>query len=132
MATPAFVHGKDGTISIGGNQFAALSFDCEHSCDLEDITFAAGGATAQVMIPGYEKVSGSISFVYDTANKPTVSPQNMKPGTLMTLTLKPDGVDTFSFSAYSGSFKFTSGPQGGAVKCTTTFASTGPITVPTS
>lgn len=133
VATPQFIHGKLGTVSLNGTLFNALQFSFSESVDLEDITYStAGGATSQVMLPGYRKASGTISFVYDVANPPTVSPQNMIAGTLLTLVLYPEGTKAYSFQAYSGTFEWSSGPQAGAVKCTTTFQSTGTITEPTS
>lgn len=130
MPTPNFVHGKSGRVTIGGSEMAALQYDFTDETDLEDITYTQStGATAQILIPGYEKASGSISFVFDTNNLPAVT---MKAGTLMTLVLYPEGTKAYSFQAYSGSFRFSSGPQAGAVKCTTSFRSTGPITQPTS
>lgn len=131
--TPQFVHGKLGTVSLNGNMFTALQFSFNESVDLEDITYTmAGGATSQVMIPGYRKASGQISFVYDIANPPTIDPQKMIAGTFLTLTLYPEGTKPYSFGAYAGTFEWASGPQAGAVKCTTTFQSSGPITEPTS
>lgn len=133
MATPVFVHGKLGTVSIAGTLFNSLQFEFVDEADLEDITYTtSGGATAQILINGIERVSGSISFVYDTANQPVIAPQNMRAGTLMALILYPEGTKPYTFSAFSGSFRFASGPQAGAVKCSTNFRSTGAITVPTS
>ena len=133
MAAPNFVHGTKGTVSINGNLFNSLTFEFEESTDLEDITYTvSGGATAQVMIPGYKKVSGIISFVYDTANQPTIAPYDMRAGTLMALVLYPEGTKPYTFNAYSGTFRWASGPQAGAVKCSTSFQSTGAITEPIS
>jgi hypothetical protein len=56
----------------------------------------------------------------------------LKAGALMALVLYPDGTKPFSFSAYLGTFTFSSGPQAGAVKCSCNFRSTGVITQPTS
>lgn len=133
MATPVFHHGKDGTIQIGGTFFAAEQFSYTGEVDLEDITYCQGvGTTSQILIPGYKKASGTITFVWDSANLPTVSPQQLTEGTLMALTLYPDGAKAFSVSAYSGSFGFSSGPKAGACRCTTSWRSTGPFTEPTS
>lgn len=129
-----FVAGYKGTVTIGGTQFAALQFDLTITTPLDDITYTqAGGATWAVKIPGYSSAKGTISFVYDTLNQPVLSPQNMTPGTLMTLVLTPEGSKSYSFSAYSGEFSFSSGPQSGiGVKCTTSFESTGTVTLPSS
>lgn len=134
MATPNFAQGWKGTISINGTLFNALQYSFTETTDLEDITYTqASGATAQVLLPGYKKVNGTISFVYDTANQPTISPFDMRAGTLMTLILYPEGTKPYSFQAYSGQFEFSSGPQAGtSVKCSTNFSSTGAITEPTS
>ncbi len=126
-----FVHGKDGTVTINGTLFALRQFQFTMNCDLEDITHT-GGNGYQVMLPGIIGASGSLSFVYDTLNQPTVTPINQTPGQLMALVLKPEGTKPFTFNAYSGSLDWSSGPQAGAVKGTTSFQSTGSITVPSS
>ncbi len=132
MATPAFIHGRLSTVQIGGTYFAGLTINYDEKLsDLTDITYTvSGGATFQVMLPGYNGASGQITFVYDTANSPVLSPQNMIPGTLMTLVLSPDGTKLYSFSAYSGEFQWAGGPRTGPTACTTNWASTGTITRP--
>lgn len=126
-----FINGKVGTITIGGSQFAAEQYEFQHEVTLDDITYTqAGGATAQVMLPGYEKASGTISFVYDTLNVAQI--QSMRAGQLMALSLQPDGTRPYSFNAYSGTFRWSSGPKAGTVRGTTSFQSTGTITQPTS
>lgn len=129
-----FIHGKLSTISIGGTFFAGLSFQYnEKLSDLTDITYTlSGGQTFQIMLPGYNGATGTLSFIYDTLNQPTLPPQNMIPGTLMTLVLSPDGTKLWSFQAYSGAFSMPGGPTSGPVKCSTDFSSTGVITRPTS
>lgn len=128
-----FIHGRLGTITIGGTLFASEQYDYTEEIQLEDITYTvSGGVTFQVLLPGYAKVSGTITFVYDTSNQPVLSPQNMIPGTLMALVLYPDGTKPYTFSAYAGTFRFPSGPKAGPVRCTTNFQSTGNVTRPLS
>lgn len=132
MAAPVFVHGKTGTFSWGpGNLFNALSINFEESTTLEDITYSqSGGASTQVMIPGYRKGSGSVTFIYDTANQPCVSPNDMRPwvtnaSAVPTLcTFSPDGSKAWSCYVFSERLGFTTGPQAGAVKCTMAFQAT--------
>ncbi len=127
-----FIHGKLSTVQIGGSYFAGLniSYD-EKLSDLTDITWTrSGGATFGNFLPGYNFATGTISFVYDTTNQPTVSPQTMIPGTLMTLVVSPDGTKLFSFTAWSGEFQWAGGPKGGPVMCSTNYNSEGTITRP--
>lgn len=132
MAAPNFVQGWKGTISINANFFNALQYGFEEFGDLEDITYTAP-ATFRVVLPGYPGARGNVSFCYDTANQPTISPFDLRFGTLMVMILYPEGTKPYAFSAYSGNFKFDSGPQAGvSVKCSTSFESTGTITFPTS
>lgn len=126
-----FIHGKSGTVTIGGNLFAVTQFAFTMSNDLADITHS-GANGYQVMLPGVTKASGTLTFVFDTLNQPTVSPINQTPGQSMTLVLSPDGTKNYSFTAYSGELSWSSGPQAGAVLCTTSFQSSGTITVPSA
>lgn len=133
MSTPNFINGKEGTVSINGSLFNAEQFEFEEETPLDDITYSqTGGANYKVLLPGYNSAKGTISFVYDTNNQPTIAPYDMVPGTLMALILYPDGTKPYAFSAYSGRFRFSSGPKAGTVRCTTSFESTGAITHPTS
>lgn len=129
-----FIHGKLVTISIAGTYFAGLniSYD-EVVSDLQDITFTrSGGATFRNSLPGYNFATGSIDFVYDTTNQPVLSPQNMIPGTLMTIVASPDGTKLYSFMAWSGAFSWGGGPTGGPVKCSTKYTTESTITRPSS
>src|SRR4051812_22700457 len=86
-----------GTVSIGGSQFNALQFDYEEFGDLEDITYSkAGGVTSRVVIPGYPGVRGTVTFVYDAANQPVLSPYDMRFGTLMAIIMMPEGTKPYS------------------------------------
>ena len=126
-----FVHGRSGKFLIGSTDFNVTDFNVDWSVDTEDITHTGAGG-AQVVIDGVERFEGTINFVYDTLNKPTVSPQQMKPRTVATVHLKPDGSDDFSASVLCEKFSFKSGPKAGAVAVTVAVKSTGPITYPTS
>ncbi len=134
MATPVFVHGKLSTVQIGGTYFAGLTINYDEKLsDLTDITYTrSGGATFGNFIPGYNFATGTITFVYDTANQPVLSPQNMIPGSLMTLIVSPDGSKLYSFQAWSGEFQWAGGPRTGPTACSTNWTSEGTITRPTS
>lgn len=135
MSTPQFIHGKLGTISINGSLFNSTQFKFSEKVvgGLQDITYSqAGGATYQTMLPGYNGVSGSITFIYDVNNQPVIAPYDMIPGQLMTLILYPDGTKPYSFDAYSGQFDWGSGPKAGPVEVTVNFESTGTVSHPTS
>lgn len=130
-----FIHGKLSTIQFGGTYFAALTVKySEGLSDLSDVTYTqSGGATWQIMLPGYSKASGSLTFVYDTLNQPVLSPQSQIAGALMSMIFSPDGTKLFTFSAYSEGFDIPGGPQvKGPVVCTTNWQSTGVVTRPTS
>lgn len=126
-----FIHGYKGKFLIGSTDFAVTDFDLDWSVDDQDITHTDAGG-AQVVIDGVERFEGTINFVYDTSNKPTVSPQQMKPRTVATVHLKPDGSDDFSAPVLCTKFSFKSGPKAGAVAVSVKVKSTGPITYPTS
>lgn len=133
MAAPNFINGKLGTISINGSFFFAEQYTFQEETPLDDITYTVvGGQTYQVLLPGYNKVSGDITFVFDTANQPTVAPYNMLPGMTLSMILYPDGTKPYTFSAFSGTFKWGSGPKAGTVRCTTSFQSSGVVTHPSS
>src|SRR3954452_5199854 len=126
-----FIHGYKGKFLIGATDFAVTDFNLDWSVDDEDITHTDAGG-AQVVIDGVERFAGTINCVYDTANKPTVAPQQMKPRTVATVHLKPDGSDDFSASVLCTKFSFKSGPKAGAVAVTVNVKSTGAITYPSS
>lgn len=84
MAAPNFAQAWKGLVTINGNPFSVLSCSCNWNTPLEDITYTTPGfATYAIKLPGYISGSGTLTFVYDTANQPTVAPQNMLPQTLM-------------------------------------------------
>ena len=126
-----YIHGKSGTVTIGGNLFNVTQFSFSMNCDLADITHTGANGYG-VVLPGVIRATGQLTFIYDTLNQPTVSPINQTPGQSMTLILSPDGTKQFSFTAYSGELSFSSGPQAGAVSVNTSFQSSGTITVPAS
>lgn len=138
MATPVWVHGKQGTVSFNGNLFNALSITFEETTQLEDITYSvSGSATSRVVLPGYRQGSGSVTFVYDTANQPTIAPFDLRPTATVppvpiAAIFYPDGTKPWACNVYTERLGFATGPQSGAVKCTAAFQSTGAITEPTS
>jgi hypothetical protein len=126
-----YIHGVSGTVTLNGTLFNVKQFSFTMTNDLADITHS-GAQGYQVMLPGVTRAAGQLTFTYDTLNQPTVSPLNQKPGQSLALVLSPDGTKQYSFSAYSGELGFRSGPQAGDVEVTTSFQSSGVITVPTS
>lgn len=126
-----FIHGKQTTFAIGSTVFDVLTVDFNHEVDAADITHTGAGGS-QVMLAGVERSDCTITFVYDTLNKPTISPQQLKPGTVATLHQKPDGVDDFNASYLCTKFGWKGGPSAGALIVTVEAKSTGPITVPVS
>jgi len=134
MATPNFVAAWKGTITLGGTQFNALQFNIKESAPLEDITYTqAAGATWQVNLAGYNRISGSVQFVYDGANQPTIAPFDMRAGKTLAAILTPDGTKPWSGTIMVSDIDWSSGPQAGtACKATVTFQGTGTWTEPTS
>jgi hypothetical protein len=126
-----FIHGKSGKFLIGSTDFAVMSFNLDWQVEDENITHT-GASGAQVLIAGIESFEGTIEFVYDTQNKGTVAPQQMKPGTVAVAHFKPDGSDDFSASCLCTKFSFKSGPKSGAVTVNVNVKSTGAITYPVS
>ena len=126
-----FIHGYKGTVLLGAQNFAVEKFDVEWSVTAEDITHSQA-AGAQVMLDGIESIKGTLTFVYDTSNKPTVSPNMMKPRTFAVVHFKPDGTDDFSCNCLFSNFKFSSGPQAGKVEVSVDVMSSGAITYPLS
>ena len=115
--------------------FAVESFEFTETAPLEDITYSqAGGALYATKIPGYSSVSGTLTFVYDTNNQPVMNPYNLLPqqSSPTALVLSPEGTKPYSFSAYFGTLRWSSGPKAGAVRCTSSFESTGTVTHPSS
>ena len=129
-----FIHGRLTTVQISATYFAALTANIDEGLsDLTDITYTqTGGATFQILLPGYNKMAGSLAFVYDTLNQPILTPQNMIPGQLMTLIFSPDGTKLYSMSAYSAGLKIAGGPRTGPTACSCDFQSSGSYTRPTS
>src|SRR5690348_15409636 len=123
----SFIHGRSGKFLIGAQDFAVMEFDLDWSVTAEDITHTDANGY-RVMLDGIESFTGTITFVYDTSNKPTVAPNQLKPRTQATVHLKPDGSDDFSAPILCTKFGFKSGPKAGAVIVTVTVESTGPIT----
>jgi hypothetical protein len=124
------------TVSINSTNFAALTIDYnEDLSDLSDITFSqpSPGAAVQILLPGYLKASGNLSFVYDNDNQPTVSPM-LRAGTLVTnYIISPDGTKLYTLSVYVATFSWSGGPGSkGPVMCKVAWQSTGTFTVPAS
>lgn len=126
-----FISGYKGKFLIGSTDFAVTDFGVDWSVDSDDITHTQA-AGAQVVLDSIERFEGTVTFIYDTSNKPTVAPQQMKPRTYATVHLKPDGQDDFSALCLCEKFSFKSGPKAGAVAVTVSLKSSGPITSPNS
>ena len=139
MATPVFVQALKGRVNINGSDFNVLQGQFSATTQLEDITYTAagGGQVFATKLPGYASGSGSMQFVYDTANQATVSPFQLFPNqtgvTPIPVIFYPDGTKPFSTSMFVSNFQFSTGPQAGpACKCSVDFETTGTITFPTS
>ena len=134
MATPNFISGRLGTISVAGSLFNAEQYTFVEQTTLDDITYTiSGGVTYKVLLPQYNWVTGVITFVYDTNNQPVIAPFDLVPGhVLLAMILYPDGTKPYSFSAYSGQLQWASGPKAGTARCTCNFESTGTVTHPSS
>jgi hypothetical protein len=126
-----FISGYKGKFVIGATDFAVTDFNLDWSVDNDDITHTQANG-AQVVLDSIERFEGTITFIYDTSNKPTVAPQQMKPRTYAVCHLKPDGADDFSANCLCYKFSFKSGPKAGAVAVTVNVKSSGPITSPNS
>lgn len=124
-----FIHGYKGKFLIDLTDFAVTDFGLDWQVTDEDITHT-GAAGFQVVLDGIESFDGTITFIYDTSNKPTVAPQQLKPRTYATVHLKPDGADDFSATVLCTKFSFKSGPKAGAVAVTVNVKSSGAITYP--
>ena len=126
-----FIHGYKGKFLIGATDFAVTDFNLDWEVDADDITHTGAGGS-QVVLDGVERFEGTITFIYDTANKPTVAPQQLKPRTFAVVHLKPDGTDDFSATVLCSKFSFKSGPKAGAVAVTVNVKSSSAITYPVS
>jgi hypothetical protein len=130
-----FIHGKLSTINFNSQYFAGISIAYnEDLSDLTDITYTQiSGATFAILLPGYNKATGTLTFVYDTLNQPTVAPNNLTPGTLInSFIISPDGTKLYTLTVYSAGLSWTGGPKSGPVMVTVPWQSTGPFTRPTS
>lgn len=125
----SFVHGYKGKFLIGSTDFAVTEFNFDWQVTDEDITHTGANGFG-VPLDGIESFEGTVNFIYDTSNKPTVSPQQMKPRTYATVHMKPDGADDFSALVLCTKFSFKSGPKAGAVAVTVNVKSSGQITYP--
>lgn len=126
-----FVHGYKGKFLIGSTDFAVTDFNLDWEVDADDITHTGAGGS-QVVLDGVERFEGTITFIYDTENKPTVAPQQLRPRTFAVVHLKPDGADDFSATVLCYKFSFRSGPKAGAVAVTVNVKSSSAITYPVS
>jgi hypothetical protein len=124
-----WVHGKDGKLLIGSQDFAVTDFGVDWEVDVAVITHTQAGG-AQVVLDGVEKFSGTVTFIYNVLHKPTVAPQQLKPRTYAVIHFKPDGADDFSATCLCTKFSWKSGPKAGEVAVTVNVESSGPITAP--
>lgn len=125
-----FIHGYKGKFLVGSTDFQVTEFSVDWDVEVEPITHT-GANGAQVVLDGVEKISGTVTFVYDLDAKPTVSPQQLKPRTYATIHFKPDGADDFACECLCSKFSFKSGPKAGAVYVTVNVESNSAITYPT-
>jgi len=132
-SNPVFAHGLKGQISINSSAYYGMTGDYAEDTTIEDITYGVpGNATYGVQIPGYVTAKGTINAIWDTANKPYLSPYLIYAGALLSLIINPDNSSPYSFSCYVGSFGWKTGPTAGAIKLNFTYTSTGTITRPSS
>lgn len=119
---------------MAATQFAVNVFTFQEETTLDDITFTqAGSATFQTVLAGYLKASGTLTFVYDTLNKPFLAPYSIVTGTMVAMVLQPDGAGSFTFpTAAIQNFAWGSGPKNGPVSCTINWQSSGSYTRPSS
>ncbi len=129
-----FIHGKLTTVQISSTFFAGISIEYnEDLSDLTDITYTvSGGQSFAILLPGYNKATGTLTFVYDTLNQPTVAP-NLTPGTFITsFIISPDGTKLFTLGVFSAGLSWTGGPKSGPVMVRVPWASSGSFTRPAS
>jgi hypothetical protein len=140
-------NGMVGILNSGGvnTQFNVTKFNFKWGVTL-DKTTNSGNAGWQSSVAGVSSLNGTLSFVYDLANNPNISPQQIIPGTIATLALIADGVatantqlgsdvlgtETWAGPAIFGELTMDSGPQSGANNCSVTFESQGAWTHPTA
>ena len=125
-----YVSGWRGKVFIGSTELFVMDFNLDWQVGTDDITHT-GAAGSRVVLDNIESFDGTLSFVYDTLNKPTVSPV-MKPRTFAVVHLKPEGSDDFSANCLFSKFSWKSGPKAGAITITCNVMSSGPITYPLS
>lgn len=143
------VSGSNGMVGIKNGagvltQFAVMGFEFTWAVALDNTTNSAGGGWGD-QVPGTQTIVGTLTFVYDLANNPNISPQQMTPGTVATLALIADGqatanaltgdtlgTETWTGLANFGEMKVASGPNAGPCNCSTTFKNKGPWTNPSA
>lgn len=141
------VHADNGllviTISATDTEFSMRSVDFTHEAASDETTSSADDGWFNA-IPGTRKVSGTITFVYDLANKPAASPYALKVATTAAMKLQINGhlasnlvsgdittPDTYAGNALISNFKMKPGPaSNGPLECSLDFVSRGAWTGP--
>ena len=99
----AALAGYLGNIKIGAHQVALVTdTDFTGTQEMYDITSMGTGSAAKAFIPGLTEGTCKISlkFDYTDINGQVALWNAWLAGTLLTITLTPNGTNTISFSAY--------------------------------
>ena len=131
-----FIHGVKGAVNFGvlgsGGVYTFTKFDVEsitidESIDTDDITNTSSLGD-QVILDGIRKLSGSLSFVWDSLNVFFVQPMPWETRNFVKLEVLPDGVTIgWTFTALITGHSTGTGPKQGTVRVTCNYMSTGTI-----
>lgn len=148
------LHGVNGyctiqTVSLSGalgveTLFNITMTDWSHDPGDEEVTNSGDGGWGR-SINGVQRITGTLNFVYDVANRPFAAPYQLGPGNYINLKLVLNAIaspglalaDADLSQAWSGLAKIgawgpKTGPQAGALICAIPFASQGKWTIPMS
>lgn len=144
------LHGANAQLALlplGGTEtyFDMATVDLKDVVETPDITNSADNGWGNVM-PGVRRISGTIKFNYDLANKPHLTPYQMKTGSVLQIKIILDEqaannllssdvttpTQIWFGQAMIGETDFTAGPLAGVLAVTMSFMSKGPWTVPTT
>jgi len=89
MATPEYVHGKKGRIKIDGVSYGCREFSAEPEVDSEDTSNTESGDCEEFTL-GWQRCTGEVGFIWDTANDPTTDPPDINIGSVLLLQFYPD------------------------------------------
>ena len=89
MATPDFVHGKDGRVIAGSTTLYIEEWAFDPSIDLEQVGNMESGGFKEKLV-GEKDGSGTLTMTWDAANPPLTDPPNLTIGTSVALKLYVD------------------------------------------